>query len=294
LLDLARRDGVTGLLDGQYGDETFGAPTYLIADRLSRGGVLSSARLARALPSAERSHWESWWEYGLVGLVPLGAQRITRRLRPPSSYLTRESSRLAAETDATEEWKKLRAPRWWAEKAHLLTVDRQADAIGTYTRHRAALSGLRARPPLFDVGVVEALLRVPPTLEFDPLLDRVSVRAAMSGRVPDDVRLSPWKSDLGPYYLDGIAGPDLEPIRRILDTPREVVAFARADAIRSLVARAPRWREPGWRSWIAGMWKLVTAECWLRFQEDPALVDALREQGLSRANAAIRGRRRAY
>ena len=283
LLDLAASEGVVGLLDGQWGDESFGAPAYLPADLLRAGRLRSSVRMARMLQSSHLvGGQQPWRSYALMGALPPGLEKSLRRRRPSlPGYLTAASARLVVETDSVQDWKRLDAPRWWSEKMHLLAVDRQAAGISRYVRQRAALSGLRARPPLFDVDVMETLLRIPPEVEFDPALDRVSIREAMAGRVPDALRTSLWKSDIGPFYLAGLAGPDLANIRRILASPMEVSAYAKPDAIRALIDNPPTFPEPGWRAWVVGVWKLVTAECWLRFQTGGSFADHIRERALS-------------
>jgi asparagine synthase (glutamine-hydrolysing) len=289
LLDLAASAGVAAVLDGQYGDESFGAPVYLLADRLRHGRVLSSIRLARRLPTYERPRLEAWRTYGLIGAVPFSLEKAYSRLRPANpGYLTDESARLLAVTDCSRGWKRLDAPRWWAEKAHLLTVDRQADGISAHVRHRAALSGLSARPPLFDLDVIETLLRIPPEVEFDPLVNKVSAREAVRGRIPEELRASQWKSDLGPYILAGLAGPDLAGIRGVLAPPLELGDYVRRDAVQELMSRPPTWRDPGWRDWTVSVYKLMTVECWLRSQSDPSFARTLLEADLPTAGGTIR------
>ena len=74
--------------------------------------------------------------------------------------------------------------------------------------------------------------------------------------------------------------PDLANIRRILASPMEVSAYAKPDAIRALIDNPPAFPEPGWRAWVVGVWKLVTAECWLRFQAGGSFADHIRERAL--------------
>ena len=251
--------------------------------------MISSIRLARRLPTYERSRLDAWRTYGLLGMIPLSLERAYSRLRPANpGYLTGESARLLAETDSSRDWKQFDGPRWWAEKAHLLTVDRQADGISAHVRHRAALSGLTARPPLFDLDVIETLLRIPPVVEFDPLVNKVSAREAVRGRIPEELRESRWKSDLGPYILAGLAGPDLEGIRRVLAPPLELGAYVHRDAVQALMSRPPRWRDPGWRDWTVSVYKLLTVESWLRSQSDPSFARTLLESDLPTAQGTIR------
>ena len=55
LLELASRDGVEAVLDGQGGDEAFALSGYLLADRLLRGRLRSSLGLTRRLPGGDDS-----------------------------------------------------------------------------------------------------------------------------------------------------------------------------------------------------------------------------------------------
>jgi asparagine synthase (glutamine-hydrolysing) len=287
LLDLAAADGVTGFLDGQGGDESFGAPLGWLADLLLQGRIVSSLRTARKLPARGNVPWRAalhaWRSYGLLGAIPLRMQVAARRLRPyrdAPTFLTEENARLLVETDTVWNWKQLDAPRWWADKAYHLTTDRQAVGIKSYLRLRGALSGLRARSPLLDVDVIDALLRIPPQLEFDPVLDRVSIREGMAGRVPDSLRKSPWKSDLAPFSFDGLAGAEFAAMRGVLGPSAEIYAYTKPAAVRELADRRPRRLEGQWREWSGEIWRLATVECWLRSQSDPSFAGKLRDSGL--------------
>lgn len=291
LLDLAAVDGTTAFLDGQGGDESFGAPVFWLADLFRAGRVLTSLRQARRLPAGGSARWRAalraWCDYGLLGAIPPRLHRARRRHRPLDvPFLTTENARLLVETDTVWDWKKLDAPRWWAEKAYLVTADRQTGGIKSYLRLRGALAGLEARSALLDVDVIEAILRVPPQLDFDPVLDRVSFRAAMAGRVPDSVRLSPWKSDLGPFAFDGLTGGELEAVRDLFGRSAEVYAYTRPDAVRRLANERPERLDGGGRDWSVSLWRLATIESWLRSQGDPSFAED-RRRGLSAPRATV-------
>ena len=286
LLELASRDGVEAVLDGQGGDEAFALSGYLLADRLMRGRLRSSLGLTRRLPGGDRQSrrrlYEAWRYYALRGALPTALHERLRRARDPYRYapdfLRPDIARLCVATDGFWAWKRAygEAPLWWRHKAFLLTTLRQHIQLGEYLRHRAAMFGMRARPPLFDVDLLEFVLRIPPELEFDPQLDRPLIREAMAGRVPDSVRLSVRKSNLAPFYYDSIAGPDMPAIRGVLDADRlEIGAYVQPEVVRRLVTNPPAANAPNWLAWMSHVWRLVTAESWLRFQSDPS---ALQEQ----------------
>jgi asparagine synthase (glutamine-hydrolysing) len=289
LLELAAADGVDALLDGQGGDEGFAVSSFWLADLLRAGRLASSLRMARRLPegsSSWRGLYDEWRLYALRGAIPLRLHAAYRRSRNPyrhaPRFLTPESARLHVETDEVWDWKRRRGvPRWWAERSFLLTADRQAVGLGGYLRRRATLTGLKARPPLLDPDLIACLLRIPPELGFDPDLDRPLIRRGMEGRVPDAVRLSTRKSHLGPFFYDVVAGPDLEPIRRLFRLPQpEIGAYARIDAVRRMLDSPPGPADGNRLRWMIDVWRLATAECWLRYHEDPSIVETLRDRPL--------------
>jgi asparagine synthetase B (glutamine-hydrolysing) len=158
----------------------------------------------------------------------------------------------------------------------VLTREREEVGLPEYLRHRAALAGLDARLPLMDLDLVEASLLVPPDYDFDRRFDRPLIRQAMKGTVPDELRLSPSKSNLAPYYHQGVVERDLPFVRRLLSAPdAEILRYVDAAFVRRLMERPPQVGDRGWLSWLAPVWALVTAETWLRHQGDPGYVERL-------------------
>jgi len=284
LLTHAAHDGATVVLDGQGGDEVFGTSYYLIADLLRAGRVRASLNMVHQLPGGDRASraavLRAWRTFALTGLSPHSLQRLARRLRGPERYTPdwladKARARLEEHTDPWA-WKALKGPRWWAHRANLLVDAIEPTGVAEYVRHRAALAGLRARPPLFDVDLVEHALRIPPQLNFDCRFDRPLVREAMAGRTPDSVRLWPTKSTLAPWYYDGLAGDDLGLIRDLLlASDAETRAYTTHERVAALLNRPPRVNEPGWLDWVGDVWCLLTAECWLRQQSDSRFAQRL-------------------
>ena len=120
----------------------------------------------------------------------------------------------------------------------------------------------------------------------------------MAGRVPDSVRLSVRKSNLAPFYYDSIAGPDMPAIRGVLDADRlEIGAYVQPEVVRRLVRNPPAANAPNWLAWMSHVWRLVTAESWLRYQSDPSALQEQesslpRPEGPSIARTGSRPRRR--
>jgi len=137
----------------------------------------------------------------------------------------------------------------------------RADSL---TRGQEFIKGLEARHPLFDLDLVQLCLRLPPLATFDRHRSRPVLRTAMAGLLPDSVRLRPEKALFDSLLLDCLAGRDGETARRLLcDPSAEVRAYANQDALRRALFG------PGVErsfQWMWQVWRLLSAECWLRAQ----------------------------
>lgn len=277
LLRQAADDGVGILLDGQGGDELFGCAPYLLADRLRRGKLFASVSLARALPGAGRHPpgrlvSRLLREYALKGVLPHGVHGLAPRIRGAERYappwLRAESARLHVERSGRWAWKQLGGPRWWAHLAYTLTIERERMGVYDFLRRKCALVGIEgAHPFLDDVELVEFVLGLPPEPAFDPELDRALLRDAMTGLVPDRARLRREKSYFNELFVDCVNRTDRPAMERLLGTPdAEVNAYVRPETVRGRLLEAPPQRRgPAW-AWA--LWRLATAECWLRAQSD--------------------------
>jgi asparagine synthase (glutamine-hydrolysing) len=286
LLRRAAADGVALMLDGEGGDELWKASPYLLADEMRHGRALSTMRLARAMAGIERYRgWRSLTPYlsrfGLKGAAPASLQRAVRRAHGPARYapewLGERSAGLLFEQEDPWAWKRLDGPRWWAYMADLLTGARARLGVADYLRHRATMAGLEDRHPLLDLDLVEFALSLPPTLAVDARLERPLLRDAMAGSIPDSIRLRPEKSYFTALIDDCLGGRDVAPIRGLLTGTPEVERYLRPGAIDALL------ESPGGssrtdlaRSW--SIWRLATAECWLRAQADGDFAAGLLEQ----------------
>ncbi|HZB85543.1 MAG TPA: asparagine synthase-related protein [Gaiellaceae bacterium] len=278
LLRQAADDGVATLLDGQGGDELFGCAPYLLADRLRQGNLAASLSLARSFPGAglhpsARLVSRLLREYALKGVLPHGVHGLAPRLRGAERYappwLRAESARLHVETSGRWAWKHLSGPRWWAHLAYTLTIERERIGVYDFLRRKCALAGIEgAHPFLDDVELVEFVLGLPPEPAFDPELDRSLLRDAMTGLVPDRIRLRREKSYFNELFVDCVSRTDRPAIERLLSAPdAEVNAYVRPEIVRGTLLEAPAQRRgPAW-AWA--LWRLATIECWLRFQSDP-------------------------
>ena len=277
MMERADADGVQVLLDGQGGDEVFGNAPYLLADRIRQGRVISALRLMERFPRSSddlprKVLVRLFALYALRGALPY---RLHRRLRARGDvrrhfvdWLSTESGRrLFAHSDIWA-WKRTPGPQWWANLAYLTVDGREASGQSEYMSMREHGLSVQVRSPLFDVELVETVLRLPPEHGYQRL-DRSLIREAVHGLVPDGVRLSRYKSHLGPFFHGGLSGPDLPAIRALLG-PRtaRVRRFLDPARVDELIETPPRVGERGWMQWASAAWFASSTEAWLRTLED--------------------------
>jgi asparagine synthase (glutamine-hydrolysing) len=136
-----------------------------------------------------------------------------------------------------------------------------------HVRARSAMAGLEPRHPLLDADVIDFMLGVDPEQGFDPHLSRPLLREAVAGLLPDAVRLRTAKSTFDAVFHRSLAGPEAERIRSLLTAPdAETRPYVDPDAAARLVA-PEGWRAAGGvQQWGLAVWRLVTAELFLRHQ----------------------------
>lgn len=278
LLHAAHAEGVRTILGGDGGDELFGPRSYLLADRLRAGHPLEALRLAMELPGAayrppRREVAAMMLNTALLGALPYRTHELLRRPFAGSGAPTwlgaKTRDDLLASADPLA-WKRLDGPRWWSSIAHGLT--RGIDEIGIFEQQRqtAACAGMEARHPLFDFDLVELCLRQPPRASFDPQRSRPLLRAAMSGLLPDSVRLRPQKALFDELIVDCLGGPDAGALRALLTDPKaELGAYVDLGAVARELLDSDSIRRQAPFRWMWQLWRLTTAECWLRAEAEP-------------------------
>jgi asparagine synthase (glutamine-hydrolysing) len=278
LLRQAHSDGVEVMLDGYGGDELFGARIYLLADLLRAGHPLRCLRAALELPGAgdrpsRKQALKIVFERGLLGALDPRLQAAWPRSveqRGLPSWLLASSAKALISSDDPYAWKRLEGPRWWAHIAHGLTRGVEETGVFEHERHRSALAGLGMRHPFFDLDLVELLLRAPPQASFDRHRNRPLLRAAMAGSLPDSVRLRPRKALFDSLLLDSLHESDGALVRELLTSPgAQIRAYVDVEGMRSQLLDSPKARSSAPFRSMHRLWRLLSAECWLRAQTDP-------------------------
>jgi asparagine synthase (glutamine-hydrolysing) len=286
MVQAASRDGAEVVLDGQTGDELFGVSPWLLADRLKRGRVLAAVGLARRWPGRTPSGREQRYilkHWGLKGAAPYRLHRLMRSRRDPDGiappWLSPALRAQYAKLEDQWAWKAMGpGPRWWRYLADVLVRAPHRELRLDYLRNRASGAGVVSETPLYDFDLIDYCLRLPPQLAFDSAFDRPLAREAVSGLIPDDVRLNSKKADFSPFCFDMLTGADAPGIERLIAAPdAELGAYADMDLIRGLWqgARQRQGRGSATSGWGTDMWRFVAAESWLRSQADPGFVDEM-------------------
>jgi asparagine synthase (glutamine-hydrolysing) len=278
LMRRAAAEGVGTMLDGDGGDELFGPRTNLLADRLRAGRPLEALRLALELPGGgphvpRREVAKVFRTEALAGAVPYRLHDLRRRAaveRTAPAWLSRRACEDLVASDDPFAWKRLDGPRWWAHAAYGVTRGIEEAGVFEHQRRRAALAGLRARHPILDLDLVELALRQPPRATLDRRFNRPVLRASMAGLLPDSVRLRPAKARFETLIADCLSGVDGAAVREILTSPDlELAAYLDPVAMRRALFDSDVLRQNSPFRWMWQVWRLLTAELWLRSQASP-------------------------
>lgn len=300
LLQRAARDGVGVMLDGEGGDEAFGASPFLVADHLGAGGVGQAIALAQDLAGEHASRGEVvariLLRYGVRALLPAGMHAMLRAQRDPfrhaPPWLRPRAASRVLEEDETWHFKRLPGPRWWGWLVHQLTTARESAGVATHLGREASAAGLESRHPYLDLDLVELVLATPPGLSFHRRVDRPLQRAAATGLVPEVVRVRSEKARFNAIQNDAIALADGPWVRRLLGDPgARVNAYADPQALQEgPLADMEGHRRGQAGSWTMALWRLLTLECWLRELEDSGFAERLTHEASLEAARVDLGR----
>lgn len=226
---VARDLGVDVLLDGEGGDETFGAAKYLISDRLRAGRPGQAWRLSGSLPAMGvpmpwRTQVRVFRAVGLSGALPPRLQAARRRRRPQEHLVSRlvRPADVPSLVDQDDPWsfKRRPGPVWWRDVVATSMDVKDALDVNGFFRRQAADAGFDQRHPfLHDVGLLERILQTPPGATFDVTRDRALLRDALVGYVAEEIRTRHTKSHFTTISLSRMLGEDGERLATALRRP---------------------------------------------------------------------------
>lgn len=261
--------GVDAVLDGEGGDELFGIAPCLIADALRSARLPTAWSLSGRVPgiglhAGVRTRLWVLRRYGLGPLLPASIQRLRsmRALKDASSTLIgRADAEALAELATESEAGRREGPLWWAQKAEsVLDVRELSDVPGHFSREAADACLPLRHPFTDDLRLIEAVMRIPPQMQFDPVRDRPVLRDAMIGLIPEAVRTRYAKSHFNSLMLAGMHADEeglIAPLRRASAPIRSCVAPA---AVEKLTEVPPHERSI---TGVGALWNVAIANRWL-------------------------------
>jgi asparagine synthetase B (glutamine-hydrolysing) len=221
LWPLARTLGIDVMLDGQGGDEAFGASRYLIGDRLAAGRLLAAWGLAGSLPGPGAGPGMSWQarlrvlrRIGLSAALPARLLAARRRRLPRERLVGRlvraqDVAGLVAQDDPWAFKHRYGGPLWWGALVSTFMDNPDAFDANAFFRRVSADAGIERRHPLLhDVGLFQRVLATPPETAFDAERDRPLLRDALAGYVSDEVRKRHVKLVFNSVVLSRMAGEE--------------------------------------------------------------------------------------
>jgi asparagine synthetase B (glutamine-hydrolysing) len=270
LMVRARELGVDRMLDGEGGDELFGLAPYLIAEMLRKGRLGAAWSLAGRVPGVgpdarSRIRLRVLRRIGPKALLPSLVRHHRekwRRTVSSRSIIPRADALTLADLQIHDGRQRREGPMWWRFLAESLIDERDLLDVGAHFRREAADERIDRRHPfLYDLPLTEAMLRIPPQAQFDPIRDRPLLRDGLSGRIPEMVRTRHTKSHFTPLLLEGIRAEEGALIAPLRQPSAPIRAYVVAEALERKVAVAPQQRlmlgaGPLWRLAIANQWLL--------------------------------------
>jgi asparagine synthase (glutamine-hydrolysing) len=269
LMELASDLEVDRMLDGEGGDELFGVASFLIADMLATGRLPRAWRLAGCLPEWGRTRGARLRALRIYGVAPLVPARIKLRRQAHDgassvgAIVPRMHALELARARIEDERERPPGPHWWKSQLEMLIDNRDRMSLGAhYRRCGVDESPPRRHPFIYDQDLIELLLRVPPSANFDPARDRAVLRDGMRGLIPETVRTRHAKSHFTSILLNAIRRDTaglIEPLRSPHAPVRSYVDAAALDLRISALdsASAMLHTMALWRVGIANRWLIA-------------------------------------
>jgi len=277
LLEECRRRGVRVRLDGEGGDEWFGADRLHLADLLRAGRLGTLVRRARedAGDGGPGEVAAVLWGRGLRPLVPPALRRALRRVRgtaTPPPWIARDFARRVGLVDRIREeptagpWPTFAQADLWrtsggaAAAVRAEAADRQASRFGLEVRH-----------PFHDQRLVEWALSLPREQRVRDGVEKVVLRRAMEGLLPPEVTGRGDKADFSVLYARALcrAGG----AERFRATALEEAGWIDGRAVRAMARAAlppDGEADPAASRWLVALWRIHGLDLWLRIASSTA------------------------
>lgn len=269
VMERARRLGVARMLDGEGGDELFGAVSALIADRLRSGRIGSAWDLCGRIPGVgehpDRAlRLRALRRFGVTPLVPAGLLRRRRRRRAgsdPGGSVLAAADRIAL-AELERERRPADGPLWWQALVATVTSGDELDVAGHLRREEVDGGVERRHPFLHDLELIETVLTLPPDLAFDPVRDRPLLRDALAGHASEQVLARQAKAHFNPLLREALAGSEGDRLEAGLrERGAPVRGYLDDDAVDRVIVTG---RSPVAAGDELRFWRLAVADLWLR------------------------------
>jgi asparagine synthetase B (glutamine-hydrolysing) len=249
------------LLDGEGGDELFGAQPFAVGDAVRTGRLATALYMVREAPFTGpgvpvfllRMALRRWI---VEPMLPLGiATRLDQpeQIGPP--WLRDRPIALGHRT-----WPR-RVPLWRSKLAWALTSGRDANGVFEHLAASDRVMNIRSGRPFMCAALTELVLSIAPQEAFDHRFDRALQRRAGCGLLADEVRLRQGKTTFNQPLLDGLVGADRDAIERRLGADVLAVSpLVDPVALRAALRKAQDLSDL--RSMLA-LWRVYAAEEWL-------------------------------
>jgi asparagine synthase (glutamine-hydrolysing) len=266
LMEAAQTDKVQVMLTGHFGDWLFGGAVYWAAD------MLHDLRLRELWPFVKSSNLKNKRSHlidnGLRQFLPLRVRDSFRKIRPRDQLALHPAihHRLATQTGLRERLTGRRqapgfgAPGIWNRYRDLtfgFVPPSMADLVTMWNQY-----GIELLEPMRDRRLVEYVLSIPADQLGlpEPGKSKMMLRKAMTGLLPDLVRLRRDKTVFWELYLSGLLDKERQTVERILHQPQIVCReFVDADWLAAALPNGCILSEAGF-----ALWRCVTLELWLQ------------------------------
>jgi asparagine synthase (glutamine-hydrolysing) len=271
VMRLAHEHGLKVLLDGQGADEVLAGYPYQMgpflgemASRFGLGRALAEAAAARRVTGRPLAFYLGLLAYQQVSL-PRWLRRIVVGRFSTHTHVPPEMIDSALLGGLPPDLGERHIPRGTLREERLANLWRTSlPALLRYEDRNSMAFGIETRTPFLDYRLVEHAMALPAEALIRNGWSKAILRDAMRGVIPDVVRERRDKL--------GFTTPERRFLRELAPDIREWLGSGSriASRLRPSVLRTWLADEPGHLARRPGLWRLISAEHWLRYVETRA------------------------